>query len=76
VNPDDPSEHRCVCCGRPADLLAYEPDGWLCRPCSDELGRVARNYFSRMIRREPGGTGMTVQSSAAGVLPRFAPRAS
>lgn len=33
--------HTCIRCGKPADLLAFEPDGWLCRPCADELGREA-----------------------------------
>lgn len=31
----------CVRCGNLADLLVFEPDGWLCRPCADELGREA-----------------------------------
>jgi hypothetical protein len=41
-NPPSKDEaHTCVRCGKPADLLAFEPDGWLCRPCADELGREA-----------------------------------
>lgn len=31
----------CRRCGEPADLLAAEPDVWLCRRCADLLGRAA-----------------------------------
>jgi hypothetical protein len=44
MSPYDPSGHRCFRCGRPADLLLYEPDGWLCQPCSDEMGRESVQY--------------------------------
>lgn len=30
---------RCRLCGAPAIVLLYEPDYWVCRPCSNRLGR-------------------------------------
>lgn len=36
-----PDAKRCRRCGEPADLLAADPDLWLCRRCADELGRTA-----------------------------------
>ena len=43
---DDARRHSCVRCGRPSDLLLYEPDGWFCKRCSDELGRETLSAFS------------------------------
>jgi hypothetical protein len=36
----------CIVCSKPAELLLYEPDGWVCRSCSDNLGREAMEQTS------------------------------
>jgi hypothetical protein len=34
---DDNPKPACIVCGKASEFLLYEPDGWVCRRCSDKL---------------------------------------